>query len=114
MLFRMQILCFAENHMMATVSPRRSKRQAKPLPPLPVSAAHLAAVIEHLRLSAQQGRVLDLALRGLGIKQIGSELSLSEPTVKTYLDRVAARVGIRGRVPLLLHIVALAFTLHDD
>jgi DNA-binding NarL/FixJ family response regulator len=58
-----------------------------------------------MQLSPQQCQVLELLLRGAGQKQIATAMSISEPTLKTYLDRIAARVGVRGRMQLAMHVL---------
>jgi len=49
-------------------------------------------------LSEREVAVVRLVARGLSNADIGRELYLSEATVKTYLSRVLAKLGLRDRV----------------
>jgi len=49
-------------------------------------------------LSDREVAVVRLVARGLSNADIGRELFLSEATVKTYLSRVLAKLGLRDRV----------------
>ena len=63
---------------------------------------------EELALSPQQRRIVELLLLGYQDKQIAKELTISVPTVRTYLKRIFDRVGVADRVGLLLHLFAMA------
>ena len=65
-------------------------------------------IVESLRLSPQQVRIVGLILRGFCDKEIATELRLTVPTVRTHLSRIFQRNGIHDRIGLILHIFALA------
>ena len=61
-------------------------------------------VTQSLRLSCQQSRIVGLILSGKGDKEIATDLGLSKHTVRTYLSRAFARLGVADRVGLILHV----------
>lgn len=58
---------------------------------LPVTAAELG-------LTARQGQVLAMMLKGLPNKRIALNLSLSEQTVKEHVSGILERLGVRNRI----------------
>ncbi len=93
---------------MSTRPPRDADRGIEALPPLPLDAAHWQAVCEAMQLSSQQAKVVELVLRSASRKQIAATLGITEPTLKTYLDRVASRTGTRGPMQLAMRVLAIS------
>ncbi len=75
--------------------------------PFPMDAATWQSVAKQLALSPQQTRIVELILCGLQDKDIAAELSLTIPTVRTYLSRIFDRTGVSDRLALVLHIFAI-------
>jgi len=66
----------------------------QPLKELPVTAAELG-------LTARQGQVLAMMLKGLPNKRIALNLSLSEQTVKEHVTGILERLGARNRIEVI-------------
>jgi len=76
--------------------------------PLPLPADHWAAVIIEIGLSLRQVRIVELVLCDHSNKEIARILRIGEHTVKTYLGRISARTGTRGRMQLAMHVLAVS------
>jgi len=50
-----------------------------------------------VRLSPRERRVLELVARGASNKEIAQELGVSEGTVRTHLERLYRKLGVRSR-----------------
>ena len=66
------------------------------------------AIVVQLKLSPQQTLIVESILRGNQDKQIAEELDLSVATVRTYLNRIFERTGVRDRLNLVLKIFKMA------
>ena len=55
--------------------------------------------------SAKELRVLRGILEGLGNKEIGSRLELSESAVKTVMQKLFEKAGVRSRSQLVRHVI---------
>ena len=53
-------------------------------------------------LTDREREVFNLVARGLSNEEIGAALFLSVPTVKTYVGRLLAKLGVRDRVQLVV------------
>jgi DNA-binding CsgD family transcriptional regulator len=93
---------------MASQKSRPAGKTSTVSPRLPLAADHWAAVILEIGLSPRQVRIVELVLCDHSNKEIGRILRIGEPTVKTYLDRIAARTGTRGRMQLAMHVLAVS------
>ncbi len=93
------------------MAPRQSQPDAASigsLRPFPLSAAHWQGIVTSLRLSRQQTRIVELILRCASQKQIAEALGITEPTLKTYMQRIFVRTGTNSRMQLAMHIFALS------
>lgn len=61
-----------------------------------------------MELSPQQAKVVELVLRGAAHKEITAALGITVPTLKTYLERIGARTGTRGKMQLAMHVLAVS------
>jgi DNA-binding NarL/FixJ family response regulator len=74
-----------------TITRRLLERFAGPAPPGPLP-----------EFSDREQEVVRLVARGLSNAEVGRELFLSEATVKTYVTRVLAKLGLRDRVQIVV------------
>ncbi len=58
---------------------------------------------DHEKLSTREQEVLALIALGMSNAEIGSELFLSVDTVKTYVRRLYAKLGVKNRAQAALH-----------
>ncbi|HEX2837341.1 MAG TPA: helix-turn-helix transcriptional regulator [Phycisphaerales bacterium] len=91
--------------------PRRSSIADTQPVVLPLDAQTWDAVVVQLGLAPQQERVVRLIVCGARDKRIASELGLKLPTVRTYLDRIYRRVGVRDRLELVVKVFTTAHAL---
>lgn len=64
-----------------------------------------ARLVSGRRLSAREKQVLERVLKNQSNKEIGSELHISESTVKFHLARLFEKFGVRRRADLILQSV---------
>jgi DNA-binding NarL/FixJ family response regulator len=81
---------------------------------LPFARPLFERVIQSLKLSAQQAKIVELVLCGLRDKQISTRLNIGVPTVRTYLGRLYQRLEVQDRIELILHIVSVAERLRTS
>lgn len=61
-------------------------------------------------LTPRERQVLDLLCRGLRNKQIATDLSISEPTVKAHLKHISEKLRVKGRLALIRFVESKGFT----
>ncbi len=63
----------------------------------PIVAAHLEERRSHRALSSREVEVLRLVARGMGNKEIASELNIAEVTVKLHVSHVLDKLSVKDR-----------------
>jgi DNA-binding NarL/FixJ family response regulator len=86
----------------------------KAFPPLPLDDAHWRAIVEAMGLPPQLAKTAELVLRGLCDKQISTAMGIGEPTIRTYLQRIAEHAGGRGRMALARHVLGVSHALDTN
>ncbi len=89
-------------------------RDVAALPEQPMRPELWREVTTRLNLSPRQARLVELLLLGLQDKDIIDELGIKLPTLRTHLDRLCRRVGARGRVQLVVRIMAIAIMTVEE
>lgn len=74
----------------------------------PMDDATWRRVADGLGFSPQQTRIVELILCNRQDKEIAAELSLTIPTVRTYLSRAFVRTGVSDRLGLVLRVFSMA------
>ena len=83
-------------------------------PPLPLDDGHWRAIVHAMQLSPQQAKIVELVLRGLCDKQIAVAMGISEPTIRTYLQRISERTQTRGRMALAMRVLAVSHQVNRE
>jgi DNA-binding NarL/FixJ family response regulator len=63
----------------------------------PIVASHLAERRTHRSLSSREIEVLRMVAKGLGNKEIASELNIAEVTVKLHVSHVLEKLSVKDR-----------------
>ncbi len=96
-----------QNREMAPPSEISAQILAKALP-LPLEADLWESVVQAMKLSSRQARIVELILRDLSDKQIALVLGISESTIETHKERIRLRTGARGRMQLAMQVLAVS------
>jgi len=83
-------------------------------PPLPLDDDHWLGIVRAMRLSPQQAKIAELVLRGMCDKQIAAAMGISEPTIRTYLQRIFARTQTHGRMELAMRVLAVSHQVDHE
>jgi DNA-binding NarL/FixJ family response regulator len=95
----------------AMLAPEVTARLLRQFAPRPAAGRHVFADVV---LSERELQVARLVARGLSNQQIAGELLLSLETVRTYLRRMFAKLGIDDRTHLALAVLAHPAGLLSD
>jgi len=68
----------------------------------PLSAKECREIVGKLGLPPQQARIVELILQDKSDKQIVAAIGLERSTVRTYMNRIFARLGVSDRVGVAL------------
>lgn len=90
---------------------RQSEQPAPDQASIPLEPGIWLEVVRVLNLSSQQAKIVELILCGACDKQIARRLSLSVATVRTYLKRIDERLGVGGRVELVVRVFVTALEI---
>src|SRR5262245_12042201 len=68
------------------------------------SGADVHAFRQRYRLSAREGQITELVLRGLGNREIAQVLNISLATIKKHLGKIFDKVGVDSRGQLMARL----------
>lgn len=91
-----QTVAAGESLLAPTITTRLIEEYVRRPPPPDGVPPQLAALTERER------EVFTLIARGLSNSELGSRLVISEATVKTHINRILAKLGLAGRVQLVV------------
>ena len=92
---------------------RKSRPSTPPPPEFPIGPDLWARVVRSLKLPPQHVRLVELLILGMKSKEIAAAMNLAEPTLKTYLDRMFTRLGVRDQKQLLVLVFSTALRLAE-
>lgn len=75
-----------------------------------LSTGEWQLVDTELGLTAREREIVELVLADLKESAMGAELGISPHTVHTHLERVYRKVGVRGRVQLVVRVLGACLT----
>lgn len=87
----------------AVIAPSTTRRLLQTVIAEPAPPTEHAQKLE--RLTAREREVFQLIAQGKSNAEIGDELFMAEPTVKTHVRNILAKLGVRDRI----HAVILAY-----
>ena len=70
-----------------------------------LSTGEWQVVDSELGLTAREREIVELVLADVKESAMGAELGISPHTVHTHLERVYRKVGVRGRVQLVVRVL---------
>lgn len=62
--------------------------------------------LDRSKLTRREAEIVDLLAAGCGTKDIASRLGISGETVKVHLQHIYRKLGVRGRVELILSLTS--------
>ena len=72
------------------------------------SESEWSRLVDHLALPERQAGILYLLIHGKNDKQIARKLKISQPTLRTHLQRMYGRFNVSNRTSLVVELVRLA------
>jgi len=81
-----------------------------PRPTAPPSSKALAAA---LALTAAEAKVVQRMAAGKNIRRIAEEMTLTEQTVRTYLKRIYAKLGVSSQCELIAKVIDVSIPFAD-
>jgi DNA-binding CsgD family transcriptional regulator len=75
-----------------------------------------SAISRRLKLSPREVQIIQLVFHDQKEKKIAEKLGMSPHTVRSHMDRMHRKLGVKSRVELVLRIAGcfLALTAEDD
>ncbi|HSQ28855.1 MAG TPA: helix-turn-helix transcriptional regulator, partial [Gemmatimonadaceae bacterium] len=70
-----------------------------------LSTGEWQVIDSELGLTTREREIVELVLADLKESAMGAELGISPHTVHTHLERVYRKVGVRGRVQLVVRVL---------